>query len=422
MRSPYHSAKRSLAIFLLAMAGVSVFASFQQRKLATLREEIASAKRGDMKPRAASLGKDRDRVITRDDAVAEVRGLLDVLAEPDGPEFAGRKKRLAELLAGLDAHGVRRLLEETGEAGERGVIGSRMRELFAKVNPRESFRLGLDDPPGVQSKDDLFRNFAEWAAQDPSGALRWYREAKEKDLPLAKEKRILIRVLAAQARLDPKRAIQEYGEHFGEETGETGTLNIERFVDGLRNRSERMAFMVALNKDGRTSPDQENSKLRDSLVLALSSDLVIDSFEEASAVVDGTFTEEERKKFAMKLVNSHLTNKDAWPQWARWIVALNLPAERGQPLANMAADVARERDAFKDPRWLAELPAGPQRDLAVEVYAMVSLESDIQESIRWLNYLPAGERRRNVAGNAAYYLKMKDPEAAEALRKREGLQ
>lgn len=422
MRVTHHFPKRSLAIVLLVVAGVSVFAGIQQRKLATLCEEIASARRDDTRPRATSFGEHRDRVITRDDVLAEVRSLLGVLAEPDGPDVAARKNRLAELLIELDAQSVGPLLEETEHTEEGLVIGTRVRELFGAMNPREAFRLGLDDPADLQSEDRLFGYFAEWAAQDPSGALRWYREAKQKDLPLAKEKRILIRVLAAQARLDPKRAIQEFGDHFGAETGESGTLNMERFVDGLRNRSEWMAFMVALNKDARTSPDQGNPKLREALVDALSFDLPNDSFEEASAVVDGTFTEEERKKFAMKLVNSHSANEDAWPQWARWIVALDLPAERGQPLANMAANIARKRDVFKDPRWLAELPAGPQRDLAVEVYAMVSLESDIQESIRWLSYLPAGEQRKSVAENVAYSLKLKDPDAAEEFRKREGLE
>lgn len=412
--------------FLLLATVVVVVAAIQHRRLSGLREEIASARRAGAtsyaESSAFSAGDGGKKEVGA--LLAEARGLLDVLMNPEGADATRRTDRLMELLSGMDAAAVRSLLEETEESSDGEEMGKRLRRHFSAVNPRESFRLILDDPPDLESKKALLWEFSNWASLDPSGALKWYREAEEKALPLAKEKEVLLAVFTAQTRLDPKRAIENFREHFGKDAGAEIEKDVEqditRFVSALRSQSERLAFMVALNKNTAANPG--DASFRESVVAEISRNLVKEPFDEALAVIDGTFTPEERKKFAQVLAGGGFLNPDTWQRWMSWVVALDLPAERGHPIANMATVVARRPEEFKDPKWLAELPAGHQRDLAVEVYAMISMESDLNEAIRWMNYLPAGEQRRGVAANIAYYLKMKDPAGAEALRKREGVE
>jgi len=418
MRTLHHPTKGTFAILLIATGAAALLGVLQQRKLLTLREEIASARQ----ERIASTGsvEKQDKPRDRDGLVVEALDLLDVLIAPNAPDLAKRTERLMELLQMADAAAVRSLLGKVGNGSDESDLSKALRWRFSQANPRESFLLGLDDPPSSQLKDVLLWDFRGWANLDPSGALRWYAEAEERNLPLAKEEEMLIAVFAARARLDPKRAIEGFRQHFGVDAGSGAKLAIPRLVGSLRNQGERMGFMVALNRN--TAEDSGHGSFREAVVSELSKALVKEPFDEVSLLVDGTFTAEERVKFARNLTQGGFLNPDTWPRWAPWIAALDLPAERGQPIDTMAVIVARNKKRFKDVQWLADLPAGPQRDLAVESYAMVSLESDLDEAIRWMDYLPAGERRKGVAANVARYLEMKDPAAAEALRSKEGVE
>lgn len=417
MRTSDQSAKRARVVLLLVAGGSVLLGAFQQRRLVILRDAIASEERerGTLAESRAEEEAPRDP----GDLLAEARGLLDVLVTPNSPETASKMMRLMALLEVMDAVAVRSLLDEAGDAAEGIKLKEALRWRFTQANPREAFRLAEDDPPDAQSKIALVGNFVAWANLDPAGVLKWYCEAEEEGLPLAKDKDLRAAVFAAQARLDPKRAIEGFRDHFEKDGGQEAKGEIPRLVSGLRNQSERMSFMLALNRN--TEGNSGDGSFRDAMVSGLSKVLVKEPFDEASSLIDGTFTGEEREKFAKELTQGGFLNSDTWPQWAPWIVALDLPAERGQPIATMAAIVARQKSRFKDTRWLADLPAGPQRDLAVESYAMVSVESDFDEAIRWMGYLPAGERRKGVASNVAFYLERKDPAAAEALRSQEGV-
>ncbi|QJE98238.1 hypothetical protein [Luteolibacter luteus] len=417
MKTPHHSANRTCVILLLVAVAAVLLGVLQHRRLVKLRDEIATARLEASAP--AEFRESREEEREADDLREEVRSLLDVLNDPNGPGSALRMARLTELLESLDAAAVRSLLDETGDDARGLALKEALRWQFYAANPREAFRLALGDAPDEQAKRAQVGAFIAWANLDPAGVLKWYWDAEKEGLPLAKEEELRVAVFGAQARLDPKRAIEGFRDHFGKDAGQDAKRAASSLVGGLRSESERMSFMLALNRN--TEADPGDGSFRKAVVAELSKTLVEEPFDEASAVIDGTFTKEEREKFAGVLGNGGIFNPDTWRLWMGWVAALNLPAERGQPIANMTTVIARRKEQFKDLTWMAELPAGAQRDLVVETYARIAMESDLQEAVHWLEYLPAGEKRRDVAANVAYYLKMKDPDGAAALRTREGV-
>ena len=159
---------------------------------------------------------------------------------------------------------------------------------------------------------------------------------------------------------------------------------------------------------------EEESATRNQALRSLAGGVFGQDVEKAVTLLeDGTFTREETAVFLGGLDYYSLEEKT--PQWLDWMVDHN----KGST-ANLIRDWTRS-DYRAAGEWVNSVDKGPKHDQAKAAYASTLAEHEPAAAADWAISLPEGNQRKKVQVKIYRHWKKKDPAAAEAYARKNGL-
>jgi hypothetical protein len=431
----------------LVIAGVALLAGeaghVQRLRLSTLRAEIAQwrAKAAGLEATPGHARResfrepqmDREKAdsgglsLAGEETVPEALRLVALLApgwRADQARWIGwldwpqEEEPLEDLMLRMGAGAGKKLLEDPAlEEPERRVL----RQMFVRVNPEQSLLLSMSYPPDEVRDRWITQSFGRWAGADPTTAVRWYRQMEAKSDPVAQLWTVSLDAMNAEATVDPVRAVAKL-EQLLTDHPMTSATGLARGFISTKDVNGRIALMNALNAAEMGFAGDAKLKEQWGVVFAeMNRSLIGEPFDDAMAVVDGSYTPEQRREFAKKVPGSNSFEMGAvdFLHWVDWLAGIDLPPDERHPLLGM---LNYPSDPSGEPVWLDQLPEGELKNVAVAHYAREMIYDNPEVAARWLVKLPAGEKRTAIARTIAELLERKDEAAAEAFRKSEGLE
>jgi hypothetical protein len=364
---------------------------------------IESASHSPHDARTGEASRKRDEPALSSDIPESLGPKLLQLLELDITAPAEERKQLGKSimaqLAGLDHRAITAWIaaieaDASIPAALREKVAGACVGALSAVNPEEAMRLAVLLPVGKVDAGLLLTAFTSWAARRPGDALRWYDEMEAGGWTVAKDGKLLLRVLVEQARIDPAGALERLLSH--EKTGlEDQARHLGSQVGALFNTfDEYRSFLIALERAGKKAPDSNLlAGTRDEFIQQVTSSLPEWPIDDAITLVETSFRPDE-KLAAMRQAGSCLAREDP-DRWADWVADAAAPVDFEHPLMSLIIGWTMF-DPVAPGRWLAKEPAGPLRDLAMSVYLSRVESFDLANASSCLQALPDSPRKAEV--------------------------
>jgi len=384
-------------VFLgIAMASALGIGLFQRHQLNDLTREgealggrnparASSTSRGEVESHSRNIGSITSRV--GEERIPRAKaGLVVLLANrlevgKDGSEplsaedFApldthGGQIGVLELLAGLGGGSIVRLIDEikadtTLDPSIREDAERRVIEQYGEASPEQAIAL-VNEMPSFPGRDSfVISRFGVWAMTDPADALHWFLNESAAGNPVTDLGAMRCQIPAIEARIDPAKAVDfalRQNENILDSAFDAFTLQ----NSGPRRGSEYSGLVHALNEAGKRSEDAEAvARIRVKCIRFISDRLESASFTEASAVVDGGFSPEEKKAFIARISSNNA--HDEPEKWASWAMTSPEPVGKKHPLVRLLGDwMQQDPVAARD--WLDQAPEGELKRFLVAKY------------------------------------------------------
>jgi hypothetical protein len=267
----------------------------------------------------------------------------------------------------------------------------------------------------MMAKHAMGGALANWAKDDPLGALEWIRANKEKHPDLVTED-AMTHLVAGVASKDPVLAFQFLGE-LDESQRSDGISNIVR---AATTPEQRTATLAALREHSENNPDKDILKdgIRD---LVFGDDSRYD--ETASWIASANLTQEELESATRAMTYRVKTAETG--QWIEWLSTSGLPENAARDRAYSLAANWTEKDYQAAGKWLASAPDSPAKHSAASAYATKVYPYEPEIAMQWLQTLPPGSDRNKTLENiheAMPRVSEAEKAAAEAFALEHGLE
>ncbi|HSP43800.1 MAG TPA: hypothetical protein VLO11_13080 [Luteolibacter sp.] len=407
--------KLSIILSAIILIVAAAFGWQGQRQLVSVRTTHAK-----LVEEAAALGistgtgesgnlRARTRREARPDKVAEAKSvaaeLIAFAREMEEFEKSGERpdaetmKRIVDFMdrmLSLDASQMKILLAEFREATglkDETRQGMLMFSIMTLSNdhPRAALELFTESSDllgdnRMMAKHAMGGALANWAKDDPLGALEWIRANKEAHPDLVTED-AMTHLVAGVASKDPVLAFQFLGE-LDKSQREDG---ITKIIEASSTPEQRTATLAALREYAST---HQSAELLEAGIqnLAFGTGMHERPFEENSAwLASAEFSNEELASATEHM--EHRVKTGDTGQWIEWLANSELPDKVSKDRAYDLAARWTEKDYQAAGKWLANAPDSPEKHAAVSAYAAKVHPYEPEIAMQWLQTLPPGDDR-----------------------------
>ncbi|MCB1134254.1 MAG: hypothetical protein KDN05_24265, partial [Verrucomicrobiae bacterium] len=234
---------------------------------------------------------------------------------------------------------------------------------------------------------------ANWAKDDPMGALKWVQENGKKFPELINDqaKGGLIAGAAAQ---DPKLAFQLLGELYDGFRSES----IADIAGAARTEEERTATLAAMREylSGLSEKGEKTGAIYQGIrTLAFGRGYQDGDFESASRWIESSELSPEELEGATNNIE-HAVKLDEAGKWIEWLGDSELPAETSKLRIHDLAAEWTEKDYQAAGKWLAGAADSPAKQSAVSAYAEKVFPYEPDIAVQWAETLPPGKDRNTT--------------------------
>lgn len=262
-----------------------------------------------------------------------------------------------------------------------------------------------------------------WAKTDPAAAIHWFKDhsSAAADNPYATS--IIRRLVAGTAEKDLRLALKLINE-LG---GDPEYLGAGAFARESRTPEERISDFTILREWSAGIPDpatreRATDKCIEALVFGLSGEPA--DFESVTRLLDSTMLSPKEKDGVISQALLNYVDRGESGRWVEWLEKTR-PPDLAKKEINDLVDRWSRTDQVAAERWLAKVPNGPTKNLAVASYVRAILQSHPDAVVdRALNLLE-GEDRINVVKRICLNTPTEtaeEQEALEAWAKKQGVE
>ncbi|MCU0752796.1 MAG: hypothetical protein MUC40_07195 [Akkermansiaceae bacterium] len=231
---------------------------------------------------------------------------------------------------------------------------------------------------------------ANWAKDDPLGALEWIRANKETHPDLVTDD-AMNHLLKGVASKDPVLAFQFLGE-LEESKRAMGVNDIIRAANGPEQRT---ATLAALRDYASSFGDNihKNATLTQALNdLVFGDDLQSAGFEATTSWIESANLTKEELVYATQHMQNGVKTSETG-QWIEWLANSGIPENAAKHRAYGLTEQWTEKDYQAAGKWLASAPDSPEKQAAVSAYAAKVHPYEPEIAMQWLQTLPPGPDR-----------------------------
>lgn len=357
--------------------------------------------------------------------IIELEKAMDVLPDPDKENlvlFQKLYRDKAILVQSLDAVGLKNLITSAGE-DESLSKKSRARLIFSSLN-----NLAIDYPQAalemISSSRDLIGNedfskysvnfaLGRWARENPTAALAWFQENKERFPDSDSADKIII----GTATHDPKLAFSLIRELSVKDESKT----VKDIVDTAVSPEERTAICSAF-RDHLASLDsvEKREEIKRAGFRVLAENLTRGGFDTASQwLARVNFTPDELEALADGLYAPRVSAESG--RWMEWL-GTNLPAGSYEEQVDRMMARWASSDFRAAGKWLGSTPESSVKTVATQSYAEAISSYHPESAAQWALTLPPGQDREKTLKKIHRNWPKDAPEAAAAFAKEHGIQ
>lgn len=344
---------------------------------------------------------------------------MEALQKTGGQADESMQERTAEfmdLMLSLDAEQLKILIAEFRNSTEMkddtrmGMIAFSIMTL-ANDHPEAALTLFTESEDMIDN--DMMGNhlltssLANWARDDPDGALEWVRKNGKKypDLITDKVKAGLVKGAATNS-------IALGFDLLGELKLENPRDAINGLAGAVGSPEERTEFLTHYREYLKTVPNEDGERSFGAMYL-IANGIVKDGFEKGSSwIAKNNLSENEIKALASSIGFSSKSSEKG--QWIDWMGENLTGSDRDRRIGSMMENWT-QNDYRAAGEWLAEAPAGPTKTASVVGYAKTVAPHDPKAAVEWALTLPPGAKRKETL-KAIYESWPQDDPASKAAR------
>lgn len=289
-------------------------------------------------------------------------------------------------------------------------------ERYVETNAAEALQLILKLGDMPERDRYLTQAFGRLSVENPGEAVRWYDEFSKQDEPVTRTPEMLESMMLAEARYDPARAVAGFRSRAAR-TPDSVALLGAKLASELRNTGEHQALLAALPHDGEKGSSPVLAKIRTQYVASLASKMRGWPIEEATALMDSEFALGEKITASGLISPGGLTEAD---RWATWFSQIKAPEDAKHPLVKFVGSWV-QNDPTAAGSWLDQAPPGDLRNQVIMRYTSLGWDVNPAHAARLAVTLPDSSERDVLLDRVLAYWKAKDPAAASAFAKEQGL-
>jgi len=427
MRRRHYTVSVATAIVALA-CGTAVY---QQRTLATLKEETRSLEKSfaDRQAESSSTpGPTESPSLRREQSEASFpeaeSALFDIIHSPGvSPE---QYERFALATREMDVPSLIRLIAVMKThpdlpPSERQDFEIHFAHLLAHEQPEKALAVIQSMPGLAPDGKQLCYPFRQWMAKDPASAAHWFEEQLRKNDPTTIDPELRRQAIQAFFRANPDRGLNlalsllPVGP---EPAREVNKLAAET-VASLADEREHASFLAALRRVAEKSPGNLLlEKIRAAYLNELPARLKVWNFDDVVTLLDDELSASEKRVTARNL--STFSDLETPGKWADWFSKIGGEMNEEHPLGNYLRSWSLA-DSQGVSKWLACLPDSATKVGLVREHANRIRDPFPEEAARLALTLPANPQREDLLRAVYASWKIKDPAAAASFAEQNGL-
>lgn len=257
--------------------------------------------------------------------------------------------------------------------------------------PGKAMELIMRTQDSSKRQDWIFSVFHKWARINPSESVRWYEEQKPGGEPWLLDSRLVDPLLQAESRLHPDRALKLALEVDAGQQENFAMMLPEVLVD----EAEHARFLAALRRAEAASPsDEALRQIRARYVAQLSASLGDWTFPDATALIDGEFTAEEKRQAARNLA-AYGGGLQEPEKWANWFQHLGDDLNPGGTVRIFLMSWIQS-DHVAAGTWIGNYPEGEAKQQMMVSYLGQIMQADPAAARRSMQRMPEGKHRTKV--------------------------
>lgn len=234
---------------------------------------------------------------------------------------------------------------------------------------------------------------ANWAKDDPMGALEWVRKNGKKHPDLINED-TKASLLAGVAAKDPKLAFTLISDIYGADADSDRQSAISRIVSAARTPEDRTLVLAALRDYAAGLKDDaaRGNTLKQGIRELAFGGYRQSGFESTTAWLENAGLTPDELATATESM-PHAVKLDDTGRWIEWLGDSGLPEKTAKDRAYQLASGWTQQDYQAAGKWLAAAPDSPEKQSAVRAYAEKVFPYEPDIAIQWALTLPPGKDR-----------------------------